>query len=270
MANVWVNVGPAFNVPLLTVSESIETGMTGSAASMKASKNDGMVITTRLNPITIHDQDQLHMVLMNLDRLDVDSRWIDLDDSERKRAENYKIRRVAEQFLLVRSELKRQLGQLLNCEPRHVVINLRPDGKPEISDSNWHFNVSHSGEFAMIAISHQPIGVDVEQIREMPNARDLLKRFFTIHEFQQYEQLPDALKHDAFFRAWTCKEAVLKADGRGIRIIEACEIDLDPRNEACVVSFADNPFHWKLKAWTPVPGWAAALAMRQQPINHVK
>jgi phosphopantetheinyl transferase len=35
-------------------------------------------------------------------------------------------------------------------------------GKPELEDQRWHFNASHSGDLGLIAISLQPVGINLE------------------------------------------------------------------------------------------------------------
>jgi 4'-phosphopantetheinyl transferase len=186
--------------------------------------------------------------------------WHDLSESERDRAGRYKIERVRRQYISTRAELKRQLAYRLNCLTADIKITVRPDGKPTLADSPLHFNVAHSGDWAVIAISDHPVGVDLEWIREVPNAGDLLKRFFTPREFADYQALPEEIKPAGFFRGWTCKEAVLKADGRGMRIIDACEIGLDPRLPPSVLRFPDASMSWTLTIPDVIPGYACAVA----------
>ena len=77
------------------------------------------------------------------------------------------------------------------------------DGKPDL-----HFNLSHSGTWAVCAVSDRPVGVDVEA---KPCSMELAKKQFLPREL---EQLPE----DGLIRLWTAKEAFSKAIGRGLTV----------------------------------------------------
>lgn len=193
--------------------------------------------------------------------VDDPSRWPDLTTEEQQRAGKLKVDRVRRQFVFGRSELRRSLAKRLFCHPVDVPIVIRPDGKPILAGEPIHFNLAHSGDYVLIAIADSPVGVDLELMREIPNAADLLRRFFSHREADQFENLADACKPAAFFRGWTCKEALLKADGRAMRLSDRCSVDLDPRNPPAVLDFPDSPHSWTLQSWEPKPGYVAAVAV---------
>ncbi len=90
---------------------------------------------------------------------------------------------------------------------REVTIQTDSHGKPFLADHpDLHFSLSHSGGFAVCALDDAPIGVDIEQIRNIDTAR-LAKRLFGITE---------PLTPDAFFGLWTRHESYLKAVGIGL------------------------------------------------------
>lgn len=41
------------------------------------------------------------------------------------------------------------------------------NGKPYVKNAPFHFSLSHSGDYAVCAISDSPVGVDIEQEREL-------------------------------------------------------------------------------------------------------
>lgn len=99
--------------------------------------------------------------------------------------------------------------------------------------NNIDFNISHSGEFVICAISkNNKVGIDVEEINEIP-----------ADEFE--EQFSDtelaAIRNDKSFRhfytLWTQKEAFLKAIGKGLYV---------PLNQ---VAIKDNKIYWEGKDW---------------------
>ena len=73
-----------------------------------------------------------------------------------------------------------------------------------------HFNLSHSGDLALIALAPVPVGVDLE--RDTPlDAQALAQAWFT-----PAEQGRLACGDDDFLSLWTAREAVLKAMGTGL------------------------------------------------------
>ena len=60
------------------------------------------------------------------------------------------------------------------------------------------------------------VGVDVERVRDLPDAEGLARRFFGGEEYERMQRLPPARRVRAFFRIWTRIEACLKLDGGGL------------------------------------------------------
>lgn len=111
-------------------------------------------------------------------------------------------------YLLLCEALRSEYGI---TEP--PVFEYGEHGKPFIvGHPDIHFNMSHCREAAICAVSNEPIGVDVESIREFNDS--LIRYTMNEREVQEIEQAerPDV----AFIRLWTMKEAVLKLSGRGI------------------------------------------------------
>lgn len=86
-------------------------------------------------------------------------------------------------------------------------------GKPYFPESPFSFNISHSGEYIVCIISideKSHLGIDIEEIRPLE-----LKGFEAVFSPEEKEELDDIMK---FYTYWTRKEAVIKADGRGMSI----------------------------------------------------
>jgi 4'-phosphopantetheinyl transferase len=87
-------------------------------------------------------------------------------------------------------------------------------GRPYIPDAP-DFNISRSGHLVVCAISDQfRVGVDVENIQPI-EISDFTEQF-TATELRIMKASP--CPHAEFFRCWTIKEAVIKADGRGLQL----------------------------------------------------
>lgn len=94
------------------------------------------------------------------------------------------------------------------CRPVHgrPVASAEPEG--------WNISLSHSHGMAACALSDSPgIGVDIEPLYRDSSWHRIVRRWFTVNE---QNWLLSQTDEAAFLRAWTLKEAWLKATGRGI------------------------------------------------------
>ncbi|OPX69318.1 MAG: holo-(acyl carrier protein) synthase 2 [Methanoregulaceae archaeon PtaB.Bin009] len=68
----------------------------------------------------------------------------------------------------------------------------------------------------MLDISHEnPVGVDIEQIKEIPDLISNTHQLFHTEQLNLISLLPPIEQTQAFFNLWTLKEAYLKATGKG-------------------------------------------------------
>lgn len=85
-------------------------------------------------------------------------------------------------------------------------------GKPRlVSHDGVYFNLSHSGEYTVIALSDSELGCDIQQIK--PVNLKLAKRYFHPEESGNIENCES--KQELFFRYWCAKESFIKATGKG-------------------------------------------------------
>ena len=87
-------------------------------------------------------------------------------------------------------------------------------GKPYLAD-RLPFNITHAGDYAVLALSSETVGVDLERIRAI-NWRRLSTRFFHPDEQAFLASTADPL--GMFFTVWTLKESYLKAEGQGFSV----------------------------------------------------
>lgn len=86
--------------------------------------------------------------------------------------------------------------------PRKEYSIIRAEGaKPVLEPPFLHFNLSHSGEYKALAVSQQPVGVDVQQHRPC-DFKAVTDRFF--HADERISGSKD------FFDLWAAKEAYAK------------------------------------------------------------
>ncbi len=92
-------------------------------------------------------------------------------------------------------------------------IKTTDKGKPFLPNQEFFFSLSHSGRLAICGFSKQPIGCDIERIREkLPG----VKNIFSKEEEETFLFLNDTEKKQFFFQLWTAKESVTKWMGKGI------------------------------------------------------
>ena len=107
------------------------------------------------------------------------------------------------------------VGQYLGNTKPEIELIFGEKGKPHIANlSNVHFNISHSGNYVVCAVSEHELGIDVERIRKV-NLR-IAERFFSQPEIDDLMALDEDERMRYFITLWTIKESYLKAIGRGL------------------------------------------------------
>lgn len=84
-------------------------------------------------------------------------------------------------------------------------------GAPYI-EGGPHFSISHCKRGIAVAVSENPIGIDIEAIRTFKPG--LMRK--TMNEDEQLRITSSAIPEVEFIRFWTQKEALLKLQGTGI------------------------------------------------------
>ncbi|MEO1134432.1 MAG: 4'-phosphopantetheinyl transferase superfamily protein [Cyanobacteria bacterium J06639_1] len=199
-------------------------------------------------------------------------RWRNLlSPDERTRADRFKFSRDRDCFTVARGILRTLLGRYLRRSPRAIKFAYGEYGKPELADhptSTIHFNLSHSGEMALWAVGrHAPVGIDIERVRSDYPGEAIAKRFFSAFECEQLDQIPNALKSEAFFRCWTRKEAFVKALGGGLAGVPLDQFDVELRGDrpAALLATRWNPKEaerWTLLNLSVHAGYCAAVIAR--------
>jgi len=144
-----------------------------------------------------------------------------LSDHEIQRAGDFRVEDARRRFVVARAALRKLLGTFLDLDAAKVSLVLGESKKPALAVSHalskLRFNVSHSGDLALIAItSGCEVGVDVERARSVGHSADIARIYFHAAEKDAVLKTPPGERDLAFLRCWTAKEAVLKAIGSGI------------------------------------------------------
>ena len=131
--------------------------------------------------------------------------------------------------------------------------------KPYLKNSDIHFNISHSGDYVVLAAANCEVGVDIE--KAIPCSDPLSARYFTIQENEWMQQEGYCgVYNEAFYRLWTAKESVMKASGLGFSLPPEtfCLLPLD----SSVHYIADKS--WYL-SWLSYDGHIICCAIEGKP-----
>ncbi len=116
-------------------------------------------------------------------------------------------------YLIGRNVIRKALKDL-NSPYSLSSIAFTEHGKPFI-EQGPNFSISHSNDMVVGVFDNtQKVGVDVEFIR--PIDWKPYKEFLSIEDANQIESSEDHM--ESFFRIWTKKESIVKADGRGMSL----------------------------------------------------
>lgn len=195
-----------------------------------------------------------------------------LDSEEGVRAGRYRHESSKRSFVQVRSALRILLGHYLGQSPESIRFELGEKGKPRLAGTEPNqglvFNVSHSGDFGLIALAlDTELGVDVERIRAMTYMDGMAERCFADCELAWWKALPEGQQQAAFYEFWSCKEAFVKATGEGITLgLDACVVDLSgpPRLVAVPVN-CGKAHDWRLAKVEVGAGHSAVVCHRGDP-----
>jgi phosphopantetheinyl transferase len=186
-----------------------------------------------------------------------------LSFGERERAASMSSEQARLRFTAARRLLRSVVSRW--CAIAASELEILPDehGKPRLGTPDpIHFSITHSSGCVAVAFSRSEVGIDLECLREV-DAPALARRFFSAEEAIACESSAD---HELFFKLWTCREAAIKGDGRGLskllgvtRVVSLNGGKGDPM-EVLIGEESWHAIPWKVDAETH-----AALAFRKKP-----
>lgn len=196
----------------------------------------------------------------------------DLAADELDRASRLRFDADRRRFVASRAALRQILGRCLDVPPSDVSLGVALGGKPCLDPARhgeWlRFNLSHSGDLALLAVSGDgEIGVDVERVRPVPELAAVAARYFSPHEQASLAALPAERRARAFLSCWTLKEAYLKACGDGLsRRLAAFDVTVGEECEPCLLEVRDRPgdeHRWTLVRLELGAGYVASVAVQR-------
>jgi 4'-phosphopantetheinyl transferase len=198
-----------------------------------------------------------------------------LSADERRRAASYRHITDRIQFVTARAGLRNILWNYTAFAPAAHLFAITSSGKPQLrnSDSPVFFNLSHSDGLIAIAVSRDAeVGIDVEK-RHDTAYQELEKTICSPFEEEWMASLPLEERCHAFYRLWTVKEAMTKAEGSGLSIsLPKISVNLSVPSSIEILAYDNRILPWSI-AEIPTPdGYAGAVATfgRSLQISHIE
>ena len=172
-----------------------------------------------------------------------------LSDAEQSRWKRFLHPSPAGRYALCRAALRAILCHGLDCGNDELVIAQDELGKPFAllggKSVRVSFNVSHSGEHGLIALTRQGrVGVDVEELNTPGGLELLIDSVLSPGERACVSSGNQTERTRDFLRLWTIKEALIKALGMGLSLdMSAFEVPAGMRQGAArgVFRFPESP-----------------------------
>jgi 4'-phosphopantetheinyl transferase len=179
-----------------------------------------------------------------------------LPSSDLRRAEQQGAR-----WANARAGLRSILAGYLDEDP--AALRIRDADKPRLEPTSpLRFNLSHSGDIAIVAVAtEREVGIDVEKLEERDVTR-LARRMFLASEQAAVAEADDPQL--AYHLHWVAKEAFAKATGKGLSSMRSFQVSLDGPEGPRLVHVAGDEKEakrWSLSLLDDLPpGYVGALA----------
>jgi 4'-phosphopantetheinyl transferase len=191
-----------------------------------------------------------------------------LSAEERHRADRFVFDRDRIRYTVAHATLRHLLSRYCGEPPASLRFSAAAAGKPSLQSARpLHFNLTHSDERALLAVSSQrELGVDLEKIRSNIEALAISRHYFFGTERDAIESAPSPERDSLFFRYWVAKEAVLKAQGIGLGFpLDRFRVEFCPDGQTARVETFDAAAlesTWTVRMLPCEAGWLGAVAAR--------
>jgi 4'-phosphopantetheinyl transferase len=197
-----------------------------------------------------------------------------LSADERRRADRLCFEQDRRRFVAARGLLRILLASYSGRSPEGLAFEDAGNGKPELTETfagrSLQFNCSHSHGRALYAVAWgAAVGVDLELVRPIPEAEAVVQTSFSPEERAIWRALLQSERQEAFLRAWTRKEAVLKAIGCGLALPpDRVEVTLEPGRRPAILKVDGVPAEasgWTIRDLRLPEGWVGAVVIEREP-----
>jgi len=193
-----------------------------------------------------------------------------LSTEERGRAERFHFPHHRRRYANTHTALRLLLGRYLRASPGSLAIVTDAHGRPLLAGDagRVHFNLSHSGSAALVAVTClAPLGVDLEEVRAVPDFLEIAKRYFSKMETEHLSRLASAEQLSGFYVTWTRKEAYVKALGLGLSYPLDAFSSGQPDGPPSLTQTEGIDSDWTLSDLATGGDFKAALAIRHPNVR---
>lgn len=183
-------------------------------------------------------------------RINISSNLILLDNflaimppDEIERSERYFQIKDRNRYIVSRGALRNIFSKYLSQQPESVQFKIGLNKKPHLINTGnvqISYNISHSGDWILLAITNSEIGADTEFKEPDFNYKDIINDCFSEEEVDYIKQDQSV---ERFYLLWTRKESLTKATGKGL------DDDLK------IIPSLDGEHHIKNNVARPVNNW---------------
>ncbi|PHI20714.1 hypothetical protein CEQ90_06590 [Lewinellaceae bacterium SD302] len=192
-----------------------------------------------------------------------------LSKDEIAKADRYHFARDRNCCVMARAALRTLAGNYLKKNPEFINIGLEANGKPQLleADNELSCNLSHSAGWIVLAFGDKTaLGVDIEGVNPEVEVENIVGNFFSRLEVPLIMSQPPERRADAFFFAWTRKEALIKATGEGLSLpLNEFGVSILPQQELKVLHTDWEPQEadeWALVSFMVAPDLPGAVARK--------
>lgn len=172
----------------------------------------------------------VHIWLAGEDQFDLDSATRILSQEERNRAER-RFGLERRRFIAAHAALRQVVARYHGVDPEDAALDA-PFGRAPAARGGPSLSLSHTGEWAVVAVAACPVGVDLEERRVAQRLEDDLDGLLDLttepRERAALALLEPETRAAAWLRFWTRKEAWLKAHELGLPDRSPATLDVSP------------------------------------------
>ena len=180
---------------------------------------------------------------------------------ETSRADSMSSTATRRGFLSGRRLVRNLLSRWFSVDSINLPIRLSSHGRPYLDGESYpRFSISHSGDLVMVAFSGEEVGADLELERSL-DMTALSSRFFSDEEARLVREQESI---QTFFRLWTCREAAIKADGRGMaKLLGLTKVNASCQQGDCLNVEIGNDI-WMVSHRVVDPAYHLAVATKKR------
>ena len=163
--------------------------------------------------------------------------------NDKQRAARFRFPEDRARFVLGRGLLRQCLGRYLGQIAATIKLAYTALGRPIFpQDQTIQFSMTHTHDLVAIAVTARAqVGIDLEYMQSPADLSELAGRILSAEDFRIFQTLSSVEKIPAFYRAWTRKEAYLKARGEGISEgLQQVSVAFGPEESAFVIDTRDE------------------------------